>query len=440
VGRLTRVEHIGGGITEYGYDENGNRTSITSQGVTQTAAFDEQDRIEHLGSTTYTFDANGALSEKRAPAGTTHYRYDLRGNLRELTRPDGRVIAYSTDGLDRRVARSVDGVATSQWLYADALRPIAELDANGNLVSHFVYGARLNVPDLIVRGGRTYRIVSDLVGSPRLVIDTHSGEVVQRLDYDPLGRVLRDTNPGFQPFGFAGGLYDPDTVLVRFGARDYDAETGRFTQKDPAQFGGGSNFYAYAANDPINYVDPAGESPILVAILVGAGIGAFENAALSFATQALSRGCVDWGEVGREAAVGGLFGAALGGVAGGMIARGPTTLDSSAIRFSQSSVNGVDAITASMRANGWVGAPVDVVSFQGRLITLDNTRVLAAQLTNTPVRAAIHGAGEALPSSMAGRFGSARTWGEAVKVRIAKQNAAYRAANPLGSWFIGAIP
>jgi RHS repeat-associated protein len=117
-----------------------------------------------------------------------------------------------------------------------------------------------------------------------------------------------------------------------------------------------------------------------------------------------------------------------------------TTLESSAIRFSQSSVNGVEEIAASMRANGWVGAPVDVVSVEGRLITVDNTRVLAASMTNTPVQAVVHGAGEALPASMAGRFGAATTWGEAVAARIGGQNAAYRAANPLGSWFIGATP
>jgi len=44
---------------------------------------------------------------------------------------------------------------------------------------------------------------------------------VQRLDYDEFGRVLLDTNPGFVPFGYAGGLYDADTGLVRFGSRDY---------------------------------------------------------------------------------------------------------------------------------------------------------------------------------------------------------------------------
>ncbi|MBT9098538.1 hypothetical protein KFZ76_12595 [Methylovulum psychrotolerans] len=45
------------------------------------------------------------------------------------------------------------------------------------------------------------------------------------------GNITQDTNPGFQPFGYAGGLYDRHTKLVRFGARDYDAETGRWTGK-----------------------------------------------------------------------------------------------------------------------------------------------------------------------------------------------------------------
>ena len=32
--------------------------------------------------------------------------------------------------------------------------------------------------------------------------------------------MLNNTKLGFQPFGFAGGLYDNQTKLVRFGARD----------------------------------------------------------------------------------------------------------------------------------------------------------------------------------------------------------------------------
>jgi RHS repeat-associated protein len=84
--------------------------------------------------------------------------------------------------------------------------------------------------------------------------------------------VLHDTNPGFQPFGFAGGLYEPATQLVRFGARDYDAETGRWTSKDPIGFGGGdTNLYGYVLQDPVNFIDPDGKSYLRI-VLIGASI------------------------------------------------------------------------------------------------------------------------------------------------------------------------
>jgi RHS repeat-associated protein len=93
------------------------------------------------------------------------------------------------------------------------------------------------------------------------VLDAQSGDVAQRIDYDAFGRVTLDTSPGFQPFGFAGGLYDYQTGLVRFGARDYDAETGRWTARDPIGFAGGdSNLYGYVVGDPINGIDPSGLS------------------------------------------------------------------------------------------------------------------------------------------------------------------------------------
>ncbi|MDR1007764.1 MAG: RHS repeat-associated core domain-containing protein, partial [Campylobacteraceae bacterium] len=40
----------------------------------------------------------------------------------------------------------------------------------------------------------------------------------------------------------------------------YDSNTGRWTSKDPIDFGGGSsNLYGYVLGDPVNYVDPTGE-------------------------------------------------------------------------------------------------------------------------------------------------------------------------------------
>jgi RHS repeat-associated protein len=79
-----------------------------------------------------------------------------------------------------------------------------------------------------------------------------------------------------QPFGFAGGVWDPLTGLLRFGARDYDPQTGRWTARDPILFWGHSpNLYAYAFLDPVNFIDPDGENPLLAALpAAGAAIAA----------------------------------------------------------------------------------------------------------------------------------------------------------------------
>ena len=76
---------------------------------------------------------------------------------------------------------------------------------------------------------------------------------------DCFGNIVNDTNPDFDlPFGFAGGMADPEHELIRFGERDYLPSAGRWTAKDPILFLGGLNLYRYAANDPVNRADRAG--------------------------------------------------------------------------------------------------------------------------------------------------------------------------------------
>ena len=72
--------------------------------------------------------------------------------------------------------------------------------------------------------------------------------------------VLSDSNPALRlPLGFAGGLADADTGLVRFGVRDYDPDVGRFTAPDPlGPAGGEDDPYGYCMDDPVNLVDPSG--------------------------------------------------------------------------------------------------------------------------------------------------------------------------------------
>ena len=271
-GRLTEVKRNGAVTSTYTYDDNGNRLSRTQGASTVTGTYDDQDRLLTYGNAGYTYTANGELLTKTVGAQTTAYSYDVLGNLRQVNLPDGRTIDYVIDAANRRVGKKVNGTLVQGLLYQDQLKPIAELDGSGNIVSRFVYATHVNVPDYLVKGGVTYRIVTDHLGSPRYVVNTADGTIAQQMEYDEFGNVLSDSNPGFQPFGFAGGLYDRDIRLVRFGARDYDAETGRWLAKDVILFEGGDNdLYAYVGGEPVNLFDPTGRGP--TGALIGAIIG-----------------------------------------------------------------------------------------------------------------------------------------------------------------------
>ncbi|MCB1094196.1 MAG: hypothetical protein KDN22_01310, partial [Verrucomicrobiae bacterium] len=221
-GRLTTVTHNGEVAHRYTYDLNGNR--LTADGIA--ASFDTRDRLTKFGDIAYSYRRDGCLlTRSNAETETTTYDYDALGNLLGVGLPDSTEIDYVIDGFNRRIGKIVNSIPTQGFLYGEDSRIVAELDGDGGLVSRFVHIiSRRSAPAYMVREGNVYRIISNRVGSVRLIVDIANGSVAQRMDYDAFGRVIVDTNPGFQPFGFAGGHYDSDTNLVRFGARDYDAE------------------------------------------------------------------------------------------------------------------------------------------------------------------------------------------------------------------------
>jgi RHS repeat-associated protein len=257
-GRLTDVSVNGQASSHYTYDANGNRLSEN----TVSATYDTQDRLVQYGSTSYTFTANGTLSQKQSGSDVTKYLYDEFGQLAMVTLPNGKKIDYLIDGEKHRSVKLVDGVVTKKFIFNANGTVAAELYPNNSLKSAFIYATASHSPDYMINGGVTYRFIKDQLGSIRLVFNTVDGTVVQKIDYNEFGKVLQDTSPGLQPFGFAGGLYDEGTGLVRFGARDYDPETGRWTSKDPILFGGGdTNLYGYVMSDPVNLIDPSGLKP-----------------------------------------------------------------------------------------------------------------------------------------------------------------------------------
>lgn len=259
-GRLVVVKKNGNVVASYGYDLNGNRNTQTINGTTITPTYDDQDRLLSFGGKVFSYNNNGDLTGSSWATGASEsFAYDVFGNLSSMTNSKGRVSSYVMDASDRRVGKSVSGSVTQRFLYQDQLRVAAELSSSGAMISEFVYASERNVPDYMIKGGTKYFVVSNHLGSPRLIVNAATGAVVQRVDYDVWGKVTLDSSTCFQPFGFAGGLRDPDHYLVRFGARDYDPEVGRWTSKDPILFDGGdTNLYGYAFSDPVNFIDPSG--------------------------------------------------------------------------------------------------------------------------------------------------------------------------------------
>jgi RHS repeat-associated protein len=99
-------------------------------------------------------------------------------------------------------------------------------------------------------------IHKDHLGSAVRLTDTQ-GAVVQSLAYDPFGFTV-----------YSGGISEPSNQytgqkkdgsgLYYYGARYYDPELGRFISPDTVL--DGLNRYAYCGNNPINYVDPTGNT------------------------------------------------------------------------------------------------------------------------------------------------------------------------------------
>jgi RHS repeat-associated protein len=303
---------------------------------------------------------------------------------------------------------------------------------------------------------------------------------VESAVYKPFGEQSEWLLPGNaapETKGWIGERFDADAGLQYLNARYYDPALGMFLQPDwweVTKAGVGTNRYSYSFNDPVNLSDANGNIvPAIVGFIAvvsyfsstgpanapgpgdrilppneyGLAVGAMggglavsggklamgacvasPNCSKMVAAYTASETIMDvTGCAGGDAAS---CGAAaipgLPGVAGDAAEKGLLRVDPNDLRFSQTTAGGngrAEAIRKSMQDNGWIGPPVDVVRTEnGRLVTIDNTRVAVAQeLGITDIPATIHSLDDVLPEGMIGRFGDAETWGDALKHRTERQ-------------------
>ncbi|MEQ1722085.1 MAG: RHS repeat-associated core domain-containing protein [Pseudobdellovibrio sp.] len=311
-----------------------NNMKEFSQTLTQTSApqkrtiasHDNEDRLTSLRGSIhrdYTYTDDGDIKTMTNCYGTTTYDYDVFGNLKKVTLADGKVIEYKVDAMNRRVKKLVNGVTKEYYLWYDQIHLAAILDANKEPVLTYIYGPESQTPSYIIKDNVTYRILHDPgLGSIRYIVNPATQQIVQDIEYDEYGNVMKNTNADFQPLTYAGGLYDSDTKLIRFGARDYDPTIGRWTAKDPIGFAGGdTNLYAYVGGNPMSYNDPTGNCPWCVV-----GIGALVGASANVFGSALA-GTLNYNNLGETILIGGISGAAAVVTAGAVAASvGVTTL------------------------------------------------------------------------------------------------------------------
>jgi len=103
-----------------------------------------------------------------------------------------------------------------------------------------------------------YYYHSDNLGSTSVITD-YNGKIVEEQVNAPFGELIS----GSERYGFTGKELD-ETELQYFGARYYSPLTGRFLTVDPVK--DGVNWYSYANNNPLRYIDPDGMKPILIGL------------------------------------------------------------------------------------------------------------------------------------------------------------------------------
>ncbi len=144
-------------------------------------------------------------------------------------------------------------------------QPLLQSFNTGGASQVYVERDGFGTPLGLHNAGNDFHVVLDNLGSVVAVVNT-AGTVVARYSYDPYGNAVSVDESGLSNpniVRYAGGALDQTTGLTKLGQRYYDPAVGGFTQQDADQIlanPSNGNLYAYAGDNPINYIDPTGQS------------------------------------------------------------------------------------------------------------------------------------------------------------------------------------
>jgi RHS repeat-associated protein len=279
--------------TSYAYDDNGNRDSITIDGVTTDYADPINNQTISDGAFDYGYDDEGNRTS-RTPVGTgetTEYEWDHRNRLRKIVDKDAtgtvlKEVEYTYDPLNRRIAKSVDTPAsglppTASYFINDGDRAaregagdhvVVQLDGSGNVTNAYLQGAAIDqiladeqfTPSSSPPTSSTLWPLADNLGSIRDLVthDEYAGTttVANHIIYDAFGNITDESDDTVDHmFGFTGRERDEESDLQYNRARYFDAAIGQWASEDPLGFDAGdANLRRYVGNKSTFAVDPSG--------------------------------------------------------------------------------------------------------------------------------------------------------------------------------------
>jgi RHS repeat-associated protein len=253
--QLTQVTQGTTTTESYSYDAVGNR--LSSLGMSP-YAYNSSNELTSTPAATFTYDSNGNTLTKVDTSGTTTYNWDFENLLRSVVLPgSGGTVTFEYDPFGRRIQKS-SPTGTTSYLY-DGSDLVEEVDGANNVIASHRHGPDTDEPLATLRNGESSFYESDGLGAITSLSNSLS-TLTNTYIYKGFGSPS-STGTVANSFQYTAREFEPESGLLYLRARYMDPNTGRFLSEDPINFSGDTNFYRYAANDPMVFVDPSGLSP-----------------------------------------------------------------------------------------------------------------------------------------------------------------------------------
>jgi RHS repeat-associated protein len=293
--RLSQIKYAKSDATlidqiDYTYDAAGQRISKSmlngnsAPETAMTATFDAGNRMQTITLNpnkpeqkiyTLTYDNNGNLTKKQLSTDTncttdcTDYVWDSRNRLVQIKQNQTTSATYSYDAEDRRIQTNItSNVATNQvsYIYAGS-QSVGEV-RNQQLSHSLMTGLQMDehIARIALNQGATPQVKTYLTDALGSVIATAKADQSLEVGYafSPYGQTqkvgVENQLAGSENSSQYTGRENDNNGLYFYRARYYDPILKRFISEDPISLDGGVNIFGYVEGDPVNWIDPEGQS------------------------------------------------------------------------------------------------------------------------------------------------------------------------------------